>query len=150
MNWNKDKSITLTRLCLAVLAALLLVLDAGCVPIVKGFMRLRHMEGQLYFTVLLVTLLGCSLFGWPCLWRLDRLLRNIAGGNIFTAENVRHLRAVSWYCFGVCAICLFSTFFYLPFAVVTAAAAFMGLILRVLKNTFEQAVAMRDELDLTV
>lgn len=39
---------------------------------------------------------------------------------------------------------------YLPFAFLGVAAAFMALIVRVLKNAFEQAVRMKDELDLTI
>ena len=39
---------------------------------------------------------------------------------------------------------------YFPFACMGIAAGFMALIVQVLKNTFAQAVRMKDELDLTV
>ena len=39
---------------------------------------------------------------------------------------------------------------YLPFAFLAVAAGFMALIVRVLKNAFEQAVHMKDELDFTI
>ena len=38
----------------------------------------------------------------------------------------------------------------LLFLVMAAAAAFMALIVRIVKNVFQQAIAMKSELDLTV
>ena len=40
--------------------------------------------------------------------------------------------------------------FSLIFLLVAAAAAFVGLILRVVKNVFEQAVTLKDENDFTI
>ena len=69
---------------------------------------------------------------------------------MFEEENVRILRAVSWCCAGAGLVCLGSTFWYLPFAAVAVAACFMALIVRIVKNVFQQALAMKSELDLTV
>ena len=60
------------------------------------------------------------------------------------------LRAVSWCCAAVAAVCLLSAGYYLPFLVAAMAAAFMALIVRIVKNVFQQAVRMKDELDYTV
>jgi chromate transport protein ChrA len=81
---------------------------------------------------------------------LHRLLGNIRGGIVFARENVKELRRTSWCCFGVCAICLLSTAYYMPFLLISVAAGFVGLIVRIVKNTFEQAIAMKEELDFTV
>ena len=40
--------------------------------------------------------------------------------------------------------------FYLPMVLVAAAAAFMGLIVRIIKNVFQRAIGMKAELDLTI
>ena len=53
-------------------------------------------------------------------------------------------------CAGAGLVCLGSTFWYLPFAAVAVAACFMALIVRIVKNVFQQALAMKSELDLTV
>ena len=47
-------------------------------------------------------------------------------------------------------VCLAAAYIYLPFAFLGVAAAFMALIVRVLKNAFAQAVHMKDELDYTI
>ena len=47
-------------------------------------------------------------------------------------------------------VCLAAGLWYLPFFIGTMAAAFMALIVRIVKNAFEQALAMKDELDFTV
>jgi hypothetical protein len=50
----------------------------------------------------------------------------------------------------VAMICLFAAIFYPTLLVVAAAAAFMGLIVRIVRDSFRQAVAMKDELDFTI
>ena len=48
-------------------------------------------------------------------------------------------------------LCLAAVFIcYRPFAVLAAAAGFMALLVRVLKNAFAQAVRMKNELDYTI
>ena len=87
---------------------------------------------------------------WLLLWQMWRLLGNIRRGEVFIPGNVRCLRLVSWCCVGAGAVCLASSFFYLPFAAVAIAAGFMALIVRIVKNVFEQAIRMKDELDYTI
>jgi len=43
-----------------------------------------------------------------------------------------------------------SVFYYFPWVFVAVAAAFMGLIVRVVKNVVAQAVALQNEVDYTV
>ena len=72
------------------------------------------------------------------------------GAEVFIPENIRCLRIVSWCCVAAGAICLVSTLFYIPFAAIATAAGFMALIVRIVKNVFEQAIRMKDELDYTI
>ena len=149
MNWDKDKSLLLTRICTALFAALLLTLDLGCFRVMSWFLRLRGLE-QSYVWHFVATVYACSVFAWLLLWRLWVLLGNLRRGEVFTAENVRCLRGVSWCCAGAAAICMVSALYYPSYLLVTVAAGFMCLIVRVVKNVFQQAVAMKAEMDLTI
>lgn len=149
MEWNKDRSVKLTHVCVAVFAVLLAVLDVGAYRFASWYVQVRLMHWQL--GVLLMATIYCgSVFAWICLWQLWRLLENIRRGEVFVAENVRCMRIVSWCCVGAAAVCAVSTLYYLPFLFVAIAAGFMALIVRIVKNAFQQAIAMKDELDLTV
>ena len=63
---------------------------------------------------------------------------------------MRLLRQVSWCCVGAGAVCLVSCLYYLPFIAVAIAAGFMALIVRIVRNIFQTAIGMKDELDYTV
>ncbi len=84
------------------------------------------------------------------LWFLFRLLQNISSGEVFVDANVQCLRVLSWTCFLAAAICLASAFYYISYAFVAAMAGFMGLIMRVVKNVFAEAVAIKQENDFTI
>ena len=149
MNWNADKSVRLSQACVIVFAALLLALDVGCYWAVTWFIHLRGMSAPAGMLMML-TIYLCSIFAWILLAQLWKLLRNIQAGRVFDEDNVHLLRAVSWCCVGAGLICLVSTVYYIPFAAVGIAACFMALIVRIVKNVFQQAIAMKSELDLTV
>lgn len=149
MQWNKDKSILLSQVCLVIFALCLLALDIGAYRLSVWFIenRFKHFQSGRF---LMLSIYTGSGFGWICLYRLWRLLCAVRQGALFTRENVNHMRVVSWCCFAAAIICAFSAVYYLPFAFVAVAASFMGLIVRIVKNAFEQAIYMKDELDLTV
>jgi hypothetical protein len=87
----------------------------------------------------------------PDLWLLDRLLSNIRKEEIFIPQNVSYLRGISWACFAMCVPCLFvAVYGSQTFLFIMVAAAFMGLILRVVKNVIEAAVLIKEENDYTV
>ena len=93
----------------------------------------------------------CAVLAFGMLFSLYKFLRRIEAGQIFVPANVTALRRISWCCVGAAVLCLpAGVGIYLPFAFLGVAAAFMALIVRVLKNAFEQAVRMKDELDLTI
>ena len=149
MNWNKDKSIALSQICVTVFAALLAALDIGAYRFSAWFVQVRLMRWQLR-VLLMISIYSGSIFAWICLYRLWRLIANIKRGAVFVGENVTHMRAISWCCVWAAAICLASAAYYLPLGFVAIAAGFMALIVRIVKNAFQQAIAMKDELDLTI
>ena len=149
MNWNENKSVRLSQVCVIIFAALLLLLDVFCHAAVRWFTGMRGMQWQTG-VLMMITIYLCSVVGWVLLWKLWRLLRNIRAQVVFDAKNVALLRAVSWCCVGAGIICLVSSCYYLPFSAVAIAAGFMALIVRIVKNVFEQAILMKDDLDLTI
>lgn len=149
MKWDADKSISLSRVCVVAFALLLGALDIGAYWAVEFFIALRGMGAETGY-LMMATVYVCSVFGWITLRRLWLLLGNMLAERVFVGDNVAHLRAVSWCCAAVAAVCALSALYYLPFIVAAMAAAFMALIVRIVKNVFQQAVAMKDELDWTV
>lgn len=150
--WNKDRSILLSTV---IVKALYVIIAACCVaaPFLAEYydktVVLARGEASLY-TPLLVTLYCIVPPGVAAVICLDKLLGNIRRGQPFIPQNVTLLRGLSWCCFAVAALFVwFSCMKPFGFAVVFA-AAFFGVILRVVKNCFQQAVALREENDLTV
>ena len=93
---------------------------------------------------------SCLPFALAILYCLHRLLKNISEESIFINQNVIILRIISFLCYALAIICLISGFFYLPFIIVAIAAAFIALIIRVIKNVFFTAIAIKDENDMTI
>ena len=149
MNWNADKSVTLSRVCVAVFALCLLALDIGAYRLSAWFVQTRLWPWQ-FGVLLMVSIYAGSVFAWICLIQLWKLLTNVGRGEVFVSSNVRCMRIVSWCCAAATAICVLSAAYYLPFAFVAVAAGFMALIVRIVKNAFQQAISMKNELDLTV
>ena len=88
---------------------------------------------------------------------LIRLLGNVRRSEIFTASAVSKLRCISWCCFAECLILMgggigfFQSFgFPRTFLIFAFAAAFLGIVLRVVKNVIEEAVAIKSENDYTI
>ncbi len=151
MDWNKDKSVILSRVCIIVFALLLAATDIGAYWLVLWFIRISHALGGLRDGyLLLLTVYSCSVFAWILLVNLWNLLTNIRQGKLFENTSVKCLRRTAWCCAGVCGICLLSTIYYTPLILISISAGFIALIVRIVKNVFEQAISMKNELDFTV
>ena len=149
MDWNKDRSVRLTAAFTVLFSVILLAAD------IFGFIWMPWYAsvsavGTAHLPSLSVTIYASSVFAWICLYAMLRLLKGISSGQVFTAENTLMLRVISWCCAGACLIFLASVLYYPPFLIVSAAAGFMMMIVRVIKNIFQQAISMKAELDLTV
>ena len=153
MRLSNEQSIRLSRGCVWLFMILLAALDLGCYWAVDWFIGTRPVllgfglrEGLLMMS----TIYLCSAPAWVLLINLHRLLGALAAGRVFVPANVARLRRVSWCCTAACLLCLASAFYYLPWLLVAVAAGFMALIVRIVKNCFAQAAAMKDELDFTI
>ena len=152
--WNDHKSIMLTKFATQA-AAMGCVVMVLCGPRIVSWVLAVHALQLVHGPKLGYFLLGlgyCSaaLALWM-LYNLYMFLARIEKGDVFTSDNVLALRRISWCCAGAAVLCLAAVFIcYRPFAVLAAAAGFMALLVRVLKNAFAQAVRMKNELDYTI
>mgnify|MGYP002678029686 CR=1 FL=1 len=146
MNWNKDKSVKLSKFCVCLFMLILAGVCIGAPWLFRLLIRLRVQDLAGKFELFLVSTYTAAVPAAAALYGLWRLLRNISEGEVFIPENVSILRLLSWCCIAAGLVCLFSALYYMPFLIVSAAAAFVGLILRVVKNVFAEAVRLKGEL----
>lgn len=153
---SSKKSIILTKFCIIALMLISLImmffgnyLIARFLTITGGARINISKELSFYIITFISYVLGiialCTLF---CMFRL---VSNLEKDEVFTTQNIRWLRYISFGCLAAGALLIIITVVYDKyFLVLTLAALFMMLIVRVIKNAFEQALAMKEELDLTI
>ena len=146
--WSRNKSVLLSLVCTRIIIVLALLL-AGLLIFATWYWP-DTVHGYNTFTLTITYLCFCvPAFG--ALLALDRLLHAIRKEEVFTAGNVRCLRIISWCCFGAGAILLVGTVFLSNDLIIIAVlAAFFGIVMRVVKNLFAAAVALKAENDYTI
>lgn len=154
--WNSKKSVTLSiTVCLVFVAVLTFAVFFGpyCVELWLTLYRGFNKNGEALQG--LIKIFKCCfypsvIFAYTTLYCLIKLLFNIKKQEIFIIRNVTYLRIISWCCFAVALITLIGGFFYIPFLLIAVAAAFVGLMLRVVKNVMQNAVEIKEENELTI
>jgi hypothetical protein len=148
--WNEEKSIILTKWCIVIFMVLLAAVAVSAPWLTDWFLdvsRAGQDEHRAYF---MATIYVGFVPAAYLLYSLFKLLRRIEAGQVFTDENVELLRRISWSCFAGAVVALISVFYYTPWVFVAIAAAFMGLIVRVVRNVVAQAVELKNEADYIV
>ena len=148
--WNVKKSIRLSKFCVFVFGVMLIgtALSAPwLVGWLMNFSRADLLGKEVFF---LSTIYSGSIPAAVLLFCLYRLLHHIEIEQVFISTNVEYLRRISWSCFAGASICFASIPYYFPWVFVAVAAAFMGLIVRVIKNVIAQAVELKNESELTI
>ena len=84
------------------------------------------------------------------LWEVLRILRKIKGGEVFVTENVKSLTILRSCCLGIFAVCLVAGCFFFPLLLVVAIMGFLSLMMQVVKQVMAQAVAIKEENELTI
>lgn len=142
MNWNKNRSIFLSKIC---------VLGFGFLSLLLSF--LVHIYEPLIikdFIFYLVLFLS-NLIVFISLRLLYKLLSNIQESKVFIDDNVRNLRALSWCCFAAAFLFLIYYWqYHIFFLLIAMGAGFMGLIIRIIKNVFVEAIEIKQENDYTI
>ena len=154
--WNRKRSVTLSIVvCFIFVGILTAALFIGPWFVKFWFTVYRGWEenGEAMrnkSTLFASCFYPCSVFAYITLYSLLKLLFNIKKDEIFIDSNVKYLRRISWCCFAVSFITLVGGVFYIPFLFVAAAAAFVGLMLRIVKNVMQNAVEINVENELTI
>ena len=147
---SKNASVTLSLVCcgvgflgLVAIAVLLTVLLVREDPFLFGEGTARKWMALRYF-LLLVPVAVADGF-------LVKLLLLVKKRLVFTDGAVSCLRTISWCCFIEAALLLVTVRVFFPAHLAAAfVAGFLGLVLRVVKNVIEEAVALKAENDFTI
>ena len=153
MNWSNDKSLKLSKICVWLFAFLLIGLRIELPFFFRSLGAWQLSSGFAVNELLMwmdIIMNGTVLCAGVALFYLYRLLHNISLENVFFAENVQCLRVLSWCCLIAGLVFFIGVWFSPMLAILGGAAGFVGLILRVVKNVFAQAVALKDENDATI
>ena len=148
--WNDSRSLMLSKICVIMFMALLLASAILAPRLVARLMQMSAMAHNAGKGLFMNTIYIGAVPAAALLALLHILLRRIGEGRVFIEENTACLRYISWCCFLGAAICIASAFYYTPWVAVGISAAFMGLIVRVVKNVIAKAVSLQEEADYTV
>ncbi len=149
--WNKNKSVILSSAIIKVVYVMAAVCCIMCPYMVEYYDRMVVASGEpSVYLPLMITLYAAVPAAIIALICLDILLKNIRNNQPFIQQNVTMLRIISYCCFAEALVFAYFATLKVFVLVVMIASAFMGLILRVVKNVFEQAVSMREENDFTI
>lgn len=148
--WNGEKSIGLSKICILLFMCVLVGTVVSAPWLTRWFVDFSQAGLKGTESYFLATIYVGSIPAAYLLYSLLQLLRRIEIGQLFIDENVEHLRRISWSCFLGAGIAFVSLFYYFPWLFVFIAAAFMGLIVRVVKNVVAQAVKLKNEADYTI
>jgi len=153
---KKDTSILLSRIVLFSFFVLLIFVDVVGLPVLFWFFAsnksavLASGHPGYYIYILGGAFYLLSVPAYIAMYWMNRLLKNLSTGETFTRENTKCLRYTCWCLTAAFVILVPCGVFYVSLLVVALAFAFMALIVHIVKNVFEKAVSMKDELDLTV
>lgn len=149
--WTLGQSVFLSGICVGLFTAAYVVIVAACPWVIKGYLALKTEQmGLVRERSLMASVYVCAVPIGIILWKLMRLIRNIGREQLFTADNISCLRWISWMCFAVAVIALVSALYYVMWIVIACCMAFMGLLIRVIKNVFERAREIKEENDFTI
>lgn len=154
--WNRKHSVTLSIIiCFIIAAVITIFVVMGPWLVELWFARYRGWsEDSKAIKDMVVLFSACfypsAVFGYITLYSLIHLLFDIYRNEIFIDANVLRLKVISWCCFAVAVITFAGGLFYAPFLFISVAAGFIGLMLRIIKNVMQNAVALREESDLTI
>ena len=160
MWWTKTKSAILSLVCTRTLIGVIIAI-AIVFPFLftSGSYGRSSEAGILYINMPTEMVLALFICAYACfvpamiaLLSLDALLRNIRKDVVFSRVNVKYLRVISWCCFAIAIVMLCGVPFIpnLVLIFVAVAAAFFGLLIRVIKNVIDAACEIKDENDFTI
>jgi len=154
--WNSKRSIILTKFCILALMLVSVIMMFYGKYLISRFLILTggakidiSNEFSFYIITFISYMLG--IIALLTLFCMLRFIVNLENDLVFVPQNIKWLRFISYGCLSAGLLLIIATVVYHKlFLVLSLAALFMMLIVRVIKNAFEQAVEMKEELDLTI
>ena len=145
----KNKAVKLSLAAVAVFFAAAVALSIAMPWLLDWYVQYRRLRetGRIALQVAFYGCLPFALTALLCLWKL---LRNIQQEKVFLEANSRLIAVVSWCCAAVAAVTLGACRWYPPLGFITVSMAFLFLIVRVVRNCFIAAIALREENALTI
>ena len=145
---RKNRTLTLSLAFTTIFAIALAILTLFAPWIVEFLCVLFHRDHLIKFLTV-VTYLAVPA-GWGAIIILYKILLNVDKGNVFEEENVKYLSILSWLCIYVGLLSGFASHKFVMFVIVSIAALFIGLIVRVVRNIIEEAILLKEDSDLTI
>ena len=130
-----------------------MVLVVLCLPALPFLLRWYCAQRPLPHRSYLAIMIGfycCSVFVLLALWSMGKLLKNILLGEVFIRDNIRFIRRIQFCCGLISLICLPAAVFYAPLWFMVIIMAFLFLVIWVVAQVMDAAVAIREENDLTI
>lgn len=146
----KNNPSTITSLITAFFLSAVLLLLAFTAPMLTKMFIAYFNRPAAIFKPVIITFYTILPLAAGVLFSLIKLLLNIVNDNVFITENVKLLRVISILLAVATLIFAVSGYFYMPFYLLAAFAAFMVIIVRVVKNCFAAAVVLKEENDMTI
>ena len=154
--WNSKRSIILTKFCILTLMLVSVIMMFYGKYLISRFLILTggakidiSNEFSFYIITFISYILG--ILALLTLFCMLRFIVNLENDLVFVPQNIKWLRFISYGCLSAGLLLIIATVVYHKlFLVLSLAALFMMLIVRVIKNAFEQAIEMKEELDLTI
>ena len=150
MFWSEKQSVALTKCCIWLFIAGYVLVLFTCPFFVPVFVRLSYTAAGKDVRLFLASIYACAVPVGILLFHLRNLISAIGNEDIFTAENIKRLRLISWMC-GITGIfCFLSMIYYLFWGIFGCCLILMCLLIRVIKNVFARAKELKDENDFTI
>lgn len=154
--WNSKRSIILTKFCILALMLTSVIMMFCGKYLISRFLTLTggariNISNEFSFYIITFISYILGIIALLTLFCMLRFIVNLENDLVFVPQNIKWLRFISYGCLSAGLLLIITTVVYHKlFLVLSLAALFMMLIVRVIKNAFEQAVKMKEELDLTI
>ena len=154
--WNSKRSIILTKFCILALMLTSVIMMFCGKYLISRFLTLTggariNISNEFSFYIITFISYMLGIIALLTLFCMLRFIVNLENDLVFVPQNIKWLRFISYGCLSAGLLLIIATVVYHKlFLVLSLAALFMMLIVRVIKNAFEQAVEMKEELDLTI
>lgn len=146
---NESRSILVSTLLTKLLVVCLLAAPF-LLPFFVGWYVSLDPRLQAVYWPAMITAYLCLIPAGVAIICIDHLLLNLRKKAVFVKKNADYLYTISWCAYTIALLFLFMGFFRPLAFVVAFAAFFIGVVLRVVKNVFREAIAICEENEFTI